>query len=404
MSEPNTGCEPFHLKTNRLIARPRIRLQAPAIIFKLSASLQLSKRGDEVQKFDPYLASGVPLPGNLLQPLQDDPVLRGAAPQLSAARLSRVLPSVHNAHPESLPLKVISRKAIRAIPAISGRMRYHRANSSSTNPAIVAALDVEIPSFAQNHVELESVELRLNNGVCEDMDSSHILKLPMECRPRDNIAFLYRLAPDIGIAGPMGDGPNAKVLDVTINAAVLVSPNCRPQIEMRWKTNVDFSIALNPSFGKPGQSIQRHHRPSSLPPPTTSTTRHNTSTDSANSSAKTSIDGSRSSSSISTDLGVSITFTSSLEVYVGEPFHWDIFIVNRSNKMRRLAIVAIPSFRRTEARKTSSRPSSSSSNSKFKNGAVADAVIDENVLYAAMKSQNTMAAQIVCLTTEIRTG
>ncbi|MCJ1433996.1 hypothetical protein MMC27_003361 [Xylographa pallens] len=386
------------------LTRPRIRLQSPAIMFKISASLQPLATGNSTQEYDPYLPSGVPFPLNLLQSLQDDPALKGAAPRLSAVRLSQRI-AIHPTIPlKTLPLRTVSKKAIRAIPAISARMRYHRSSDSVDKLSIIASLDIEIPVFANNDVDLQSVNVQLNEGEAEDLVGDHILKLPVKCRPRDNIGFLYRLTPPEAVYDGGSSALSAKALEVSIDGEVLVSAICHPRIHMRWRTNVDFSTALNPNFGKPGQSMQRNHRPTSLPAPAAGTFKANIPAESGSDIAKSSTEGSRSTSTTVADIGITATFTATEEVYVGEPFTWDIFIVNRSTKSRRLAIVVIPKLKRIEGRKVGSRPSSSSSNPGSKTGSVADAVVDENTLHAVMKTQSTEGAQLVCLTTEIKIG
>ena len=373
-------------------------------MFKISASLQPPATGSSTQEYDPYLPSGVPLPINLLQPLQDDPALKGIAPRLSALRLSRITAIPPTIPLKTLPLRTVSKKAVRAIPAISARMRYHRSSDTVGKLSIIASLDIEIPVFANNDVDLQSVNVQLNEGEAEDLVGDYILKLPVKCRPRDNIGFLYRLTPPEAVHDGGSSALSAKALEVSIDGEVLVSAICHPSIHMRWRTNVDFSTALNPNFGKPGQSMQRNHRPTSLPAPVAGTFQANIPAESGSDLAKSATEGSGRTSTTMADIGITATFTATEEVYVGETFTWDIFIVNRSTQSRRLAIVIIPKLKRIEGRKVRSRPSSSSSNPASKTGSVADAVVDENMLHAVMKTQSTEGAQLVCLTTEIKIG
>lgn len=383
------------------VARPRIRLQAPAIIFKLSASLQPLKQDKQSVRPDPYLPSGVPLPVNLLQQLEDDPAIKakGNVPRLSDQRLSRTIPTAQASRPETLPIKIISRKAFRAIPALSARMKYHKATGAGRKPTVIASLDIEIPAFAQSVLELRAVKLQLTDGIAQDMVTD-ILKLPMQCRPRDSASFLYCLEPYNAFTETTSMASNTRVLEASISAIVLVSSLCRPQIQVRWRTTVDFSTAVNPNLGKPGQSMQRNNRPASLPAPTGSPFRISQSPG----SAKSSTESSRNNGSSLADMGITIAFSSAGEIRVGEPFGWEIFIVNRSPKARKLILTVIPKRKRLEAKKPASRPSSSASNHGAKPKEVADPVTDENILYAAMKTHSTEHAQLVCLTTDIKIG
>ena len=373
-------------------------------MFKISASLQPRKAVNSLQEYDPYLPSGIPLPVNLLQPLQDDPALKGVGPRLPAFRLSQRTVIPPTIPQEMLPIRTVSKKAIRTIPAISARMRYHQSSDSASKLTVIAALDIEIPAFTDNDVDLKSVNVQLNEGEAKDLVGNDILKLPIKCRPRDHIGFLYRLTPQ---NAPLGGGSialNAKALEVSIDGEVLVSAICHPRIHMRWRTSVDFSAALHPNYGKPTQSMQRNHRPTSLPAPTASTLKANIPAESGSDITKGSIEGSRRASTTIADIGITVTFAAAQDVYVGEPFTWDIFIVNRSTKLRRLAITVIPRLKRIEGRKVGSRPSSSSSNPGSMTSSVAEAIMDENMLHAVMKTQSTEGTQLICLTTEIKIG
>lgn len=345
---------------------------------------------------DPYLPSGVPIQSSVFQPLQDDPALRGVTQRPSGSKASSYHASISSIRSETLPLKTVSKKAIHALPAISARMRYHRSNSISNNSAVVASLDVEVPVFSSSQVELQSIKLQFNDGKVEDLVVGRTIIFPIVSQPRDSTAFLYRLQLAHAVRDNITIASGVKVLEVAIDAEVLVSSVCRPNIQMRWRTNVDFSTALNPNFSKPGQSIQRDHRPRSLPTTMASTFVTNGSGPSTTKSPH---------ERPFPNIGIAVTFTATKEVHVGEPFCWEVLIVNRSKQSRNLAIIVIPKSRGPEARKTTSRPSSSTSNSGSMAGTIADAVVDENLLYAAMKAaQSIDEAHLVCLTTDIKIG
>ena len=348
---------------------------------------------------DPYLQSGVPLPVNLLQSLRDDPALEGVEPQLSALRLSKSMPSTSSPLVQPHPLRAISRKAFRAIPALSGRVRYNKSASLSSRPTLVASLDIDIPSFMQYSVDLRAVMLKLPSGEAEDLSKGQIMKLPVQCRSRDNIIFLYRLSPRAGYV----DGATTKTLDISISATVLVSDICRPEIEMRWKTGVDFSTALNPSYGAPGQSMQRNNRPASLPPPSSNPLAANAPVVVRDAQADLSDSLSPRQKSSTSDSGITATFTGAGNIYVGEPFKWRLFVVNRSSKPRKLAVLVIPKRKKGVIMKHISRPPSSS-NHASKKEVIAEAVIDDNYLYAMQRAGAMENERLVCLTTDLRIG
>lgn len=377
-------------------------MQIPAILFKLSASLRPTQDEILAELSDPFLPSGVPLPANLLQPLQDDPALNGMEPRLSALRLSRTPPSMRAPRPETLPLKVTSRRAVRAISAVSTRIRYHRSKMSARDPVVTASLDIEIPAVVNSITEIKFVDLDFREGKIEMVAKNHMLKLPIRCRPRDNIVFLYYLTLSPAFADRMSAASNSKALEISIKATVLISETCHPRIEMRWRTNVDFLTALNPDFRRPGQSMQRSSRPTNLPTAAGSaSTLQNT-----NNMTKVSSEPHRNMQDLAPlkETGITVTFTALGNVHVGEPFRWDVFIVNHSGKSKQLSVIAIPKRTRRYSKTMSLGPSSTNSKVEFQKPLIADAVLDENGLYTMNRKGSSETVQLICLTTDIKIG
>jgi hypothetical protein len=89
-------------------------------------------------------------------------------------------------------------------------------------------------------------------------------------------------------------------------------------------------------------------------------------------------------------------------IYPGVPFFWSIFIVNRSDRPRKLALIALPKRRRTEARIT--RPPSTGHARQRKDPKIADAVVDENIVYAMQRNSAVESTDIVCLSSDTRVG
>lgn len=355
---------------------------------------------------DQYLPSCVPTSLNLLESLQDDPELSGVKPYLSALRLSRATYTAQHLKAQPQPLTRIAQRAFPAMPALSARIRYSRSNFNSGKPMVVASLDIETAPFLECEISLEKVQTRMAEGSAEDLATGPTIRLPMKCQPRDAAVFLYRLLPLDSFADQPIITSNARTLDIVIGATVLVSADCRPHIEMRWKTAVDISTPLNPSYGAPGQSLQRNNRPASLPVPSSNDGKlllsasaqsaeiANTAGAAANGHGPAPV----------TDLGCTLTFTGPTEVYVGKPFGWDVFVVNRSSHSRKLALLVISKHRRGETRNKHLSKGSSSSAGGSEDGTMADAVIDENFLYAMQKNATTDTAQLVNLSTDVRIG
>ncbi|KAL9613642.1 MAG: hypothetical protein Q9167_001818 [Letrouitia subvulpina] len=268
----------------------------------------------------------------------------------------------------------------------------------------MATLDIETAPFQDDDILLTKVETQYSGGAIEDLCSEDILKLPKKCRPKDHLAFLYRLHHNGELMHKDNTSPYSRSLTVVIEANVLVSETCKPKIQMKWKSNVEFSAPLNPNFVAPGQAMQRSKRPPNLP---VTAGNKDLSDQSQLANAANNVEsGQQRHQAISTGHnGVTMTLTAPRDVYVGEPFTWDVFIVNGSSKPRKLAIVVIPKRNLAGVKSyLSKRSSSSSASGRRGNLEMADAAMDENRLYAMQKSVSREEVQIVSLSTEVRLG
>lgn len=255
-------------------------------------------------------------------------------------------------------------------------------------------------AFSDEDISITHVNMQLSEGSAEDMGKGLVPLLPLMCRPKDNPTFLFRLT----TAGRSLDASNrssATTVLITVHATVLVSETCRPSIEMRWKTGVDFSTPLSP----PTPSMQRRNRPSSLQ--RTSFTADGdvlpASTRDGGASSDSGSNEQRQNVGSVTDLGMSISFTAPKSVCVGKPFSWDVLVLNRSSRARQLALMVIPRRRKGFTGAHSSN-SSSSSVRLGSDGEYANAVIDEDVLYAMQMNAGHEAMQVISLSTDVRVG
>ncbi|KAG8533259.1 uncharacterized protein KY384_002042 [Bacidia gigantensis] len=347
--------------------RPRLRLKTPMILFNASAVLHPHKQQVKDALRDPYLSSGVPTSQNLFEPLRMKEVTKGMAPSLSASRLHRVQQRGEDSLTQPKPMRVNNPEPFPALPAISSRIRYHKANIQPGQAALVASLDMEIAPFSKDDIEIASVEMHIVGGAALDMGQGHTPKLPVKCRPKDNLVFLYRLACE----DVMTDASTSalRLIDITVNGVVLASEQSKPLIQMHWKTSVDFSSALNPAFGAPGQSLQRKNRPSSL---TIQSSTTGSSTDSP-------LISEPSLSSLS-ELGITITFTAPPEIYVQESFVWDVLVLNRSARARHFLMTAVTKSDKGGTRKDLVKaPPSFVSKLQVKD--VAESVVDESAVF-----------------------
>ncbi|RAL63799.1 hypothetical protein DID88_003443 [Monilinia fructigena] len=326
-------------KLSAFLARPRLRLQYPSVVFAATANLKAAEQVDTNTLRQEYLPSQVPSGLNLLEAFNGDVYLKGIKPRLSALRVARVAPSAQIARDLARPFKNISRQSIKVYPAMNARVRISPDDSDATNKSRIRAIDISITATAN------------------------------------------------------------------------VGNVCKPQIAMQWSTSLDFTPPINNGFGQSTKPIQHPNRPSALSigatfdsiptisslavnhPDALPTVEVTTPTHSHN----------RNQSSVP-DFGVTMTFSSpsTSPVYPGHPFIWSIFIVNRSDRPRKLALLVLPKRRRTEARIT--RPPSAGHGSARRDPKVADAVLDDNIIYAMQRNSAMESSEVVCLSTDTRVG
>lgn len=383
--------------------RPKIRLQTPIIVFQPSAILRDAKSVEYGLSEDPYLPGGVSASTNLLDSLKHDPVLRGFQPKLSALRLSRIGSVSHDVDFNNHSIKVLPQRNFRALPPLTARVRYFKSSTPGGKLALFASLDLETAPFSHHDLVITAIETNLSEGLAVALDSTP-LKLPMPCRPKDSASFLFHLTPARGRSElPDSTSLTSTTFDIRIEAIVIISETCRPRIKMRWKTGVDFTMALNPSLGAPGQSSQHEQKPGILPVSAPSDGALTILDNEGRSAVEMVNLGASQRTKSANGLGITITFTAPRVVRVGEPFHWDALLVNRSDMPRRLAILVIPKRKRGDFKGHSSRPSNSSMGGR-KDGGIADHFIDENLLYAMQRNTGREPPQIVSLSTDIKIG
>lgn len=337
----------------------------------------------------------VPASSNILQPLSSDKAFRQKDPFLPASRLLRVVPAtfsedpIYNVHQQT-------GHPIRVAAAASARIRYSRLNSYTGQPTTVASLDFEVTPFLSCDIIFDKAELHLSDGTVETLSDVPELTPPITCSPRDDVTLVYKLTSEYGPDPIPSSTVTTSILDISLGAVILLSEDCHPRLSMQWRTNVDFSLPLNPTFGGPSPALQRNNRPASLP----MTPTHASTNSGIPPPSRSSI---RERAYSVTDLAVSISFSGPASVEVGKPFSWGVFIVNRSTVPRKFAMVAIPRRKRVDPRGHVARPSSSSMSSR-KEYQVAEAVTDDNIVHAMQKSVAGQEAELVCLSTDIRVG
>ena len=393
-------------KLSAFLARPRLRLQNPSVVFAATANLKAAEQVDTDALRQEYLASQVPSGLNLLEAFSGDAYLKGIKPRLSALRVARVAPAAQIVRDLARPFKNISRQSIKVYPAINARVRYSRPNVTPNNNSVIASLDIDITPFVNCDIVLTDIQIKVHGGQVRDLNQISGLILPIICRPQDDISFLYRILPDdIDVTNKF------RAIDISITATANVTTVCKPQIVMQWSTSLDFTPPINNGFGQPAKPIQRAHRPSALSIgatfdsiPTISSLAINHPDALPTIEATTPTRPNHRHQNSVPDFGVTMTFSSptTSPIYPGHPFIWSIFIVNRSDRPRKLALLVLPKRRRTEARIT--RPPSAGHGSNRRDPKVADAVLDDNIIYAMQRNSAMENSEVVCLSTDTRVG
>ncbi|KAF2735208.1 hypothetical protein EJ04DRAFT_534376 [Polyplosphaeria fusca] len=371
------------------IGRPRGRFHKPLIYFHPTASLKPPERVKKSVIDDEYLPSKVPTALNLLQPFENDPALAGTHPRLSSLRISKIAPTAPLARELVRPIHTGQRRLFRALPALIWRIRYSKVPASLSDASLIASLDLEVAHVTGYNITIDDVKISMRGGTVKSIagheESSRIYK------PADQMTYLYKLTPDLAADGTPKYGADGHILNLKIGAKVLISEQCRPKISIEWKTAVDFSVDHNENLVRAAHRLSnpsahaplKADNPDSLPS-------HDT-------NIKEEDDGNK-------VINVTLTLSGPAQVHVGEPFRWDAFVVNRSDKTRKLAILALPK-RKRDLDRHKAHPSTSSIGARTDSkDLLAHAVVDENVVYAKQKQARTEPADLVCLTTDVRIG
>jgi len=341
------------LQTELRLSHPERQMYRPAVQITCSLFIPRHSGYTHAQATEDYMASGVPLPENLLQGLQNSPAFAETNIQLPANRIQKVVPRSKVAAPEIRPVRAISRQ-IAVVPAIAVRL----ARSTIDHQTLVS-LEIEVLKWSNRGMVLEEVT---ESKRYEKHRPLHDIKLPQNMAVADKTTVIFRL-------------DSTKYMELHVNARALLSDDCSPRL------SIQRSIFPQPLTGQPSRvSLTRHwQRPTSQV--------------------------SRPTSMAIPDKGMTFSLSAPSRVDAGETFKLDILVVNRSVKKRRLAILAV-----TESHKASStakRFSKHSSQPAWDGASnIARPIVDENTLYKAQNGQSRHAtrAEIVSLTADAKVG
>jgi hypothetical protein len=264
-------------------------------------------------------------------------------------------------------------------------MRYSKMHTALNDASLMASLDLEVAHVPGCHITIESIDVDLENGWVQPL-SDYTFGSAVH-KPGDQITYLYKIRPDLMSERRSIHGHDGHVLSLKITAKMLVSNGSSPKLDIHWKTPVDFTPD-NPSLVKaahrlsnPGFQQIKGYNPDALPQDV-----HSQQGDAPL-------------------INVILTISGPPRVQAGDIFYWEVFIVNRSDKTRKLAVLVLPK-RKRDLEKHMARPSTSSAGGYQgeNKDIIASSVVDENIVYAKQKNARTEAAELICLTTDVRIG
>lgn len=256
-------------------------------------------------------------------------------------------------------------------------------HASLADLSLMASLDIEVSQYTSYSVKIKKVDLSLQGGDIKALTNTNTTT---PSSPGDQLSYLYKATPDLGPDGTPALGSKGHILTLIIEADILVSDDCRPHVSIQWRTPVDFASEQQSNLIKAAHRLSSTSQAGSIKSPD-ALPAHDTQEANAPSNA----------------INVTLTITGPPSVGVGKLFNWDVFIVNRSDKIRRLAIMVIPK-RKRDAHRPQSSASSVGGRMPEKKELLATAVLDENIVYARQKGAKTECTELVCLTTDIRLG
>ncbi|EKG19452.1 hypothetical protein MPH_03315 [Macrophomina phaseolina MS6] len=299
-------------KVDVFIGHPRSRLPKPVVYFSVGASLKPAQQVKSEVLDDEYLPSLAPLSGNLLEAFTRDPALKGIKPHLSASRITKVAPAPS-----------VERDLLRPL------------QNASRHLSIFASFDFEVTGMSGYSLILNEVDLSLSDGRVEQCGPNLGSDSENTYKTGDQVALLYKLIPN-NVSKDFTVPMNIHALDVRIRAKVLLSEECQPEVVIDWRTNVDIAHVLKSKLRVPDHLLGR------------SAHQRNVSSINASSPSKPTgpdslpyLEAGQQEAQASGDIDIAVTVVGPERVYVAEPFVWDVFIVNRSERARRLEFQVI---------------------------------------------------------------
>ncbi|KAH0007924.1 hypothetical protein KCU78_g11514, partial [Aureobasidium melanogenum] len=380
---PDEGDQSYAIwKTTLYLRFPPQRLHRPSIHLTASAiSKPAEVFGPTIQ--DEYMIScAPPTSENLFQSLQHSSRNASSQPYLPSSRIHKVAPRAAPTTQEARPLRTSSR-LFNVSPALAIKVHITPEQVSD----VLLCLDLE--SARHGGVQIDEIRAEGSSLTVEPFSADlAALSLPTTLQTGDKSTFLYKLARPKDTAGVPSHHSRPSSVTFQIRAVAQVSDTCSAQIQARWHGNVNFpplqpakSIPLRPqSVASTTQDLNSRPLSKRVSTMTTRPMSGMTQVDSA---------------------GVTFAFTAPDKVKEGETFLLDVFVVNRSTRRKRLAIVAIPkSVKSAQSQHTLRFPNISRQDSHH----TAEAVMDDRTIYHMQDQREARISEVVCLNADVRVG
>ncbi|KAI5205482.1 hypothetical protein E4T39_02995 [Aureobasidium subglaciale] len=377
-------------KSTLYLRFPPQKLHRPSIHLTASATLKPveTPAGSTDSTRAEYMTSALPTSENLLQSLQHTSQSTSNQPYLPSSRIHKVAPRPSSTTQDTRPLRTSS-KLFPVSPALN--IKVHLTPEQVSD--MLLCLDVESARHAgYGGVQVDEIKAEGNNLTVESFSAGlGVLDMPVMLQTGDRSTFLYKLARTKDSTGALSHHNNRpSSVTFSIRAVARISDTCSAVIQARWYGNVNFP---------PSQPTKRI----SLRPQSVASTLAPQDINSRPLSKRLSSTTARplSSTTQADSAGVTFAFTAPERVDEGETFHLDVFVVNRSTRRKRLAIVAIP---KTAKSAQSHYDLRSSNITRQDSHQTAESVSDDRTIYHMQHQREAQVAEVVCLNADVRVG
>ncbi|KAF3909863.1 hypothetical protein ABW21_db0205738 [Orbilia brochopaga] len=351
------------------LGHPKAKPVNPRVYFLASATLKLLNQNTRLPENE-YLSSRQALNVNILESFGGESP--DNLPYLSALRVSRVIPTQPAAKESFSPLGYSSKKVYPIVPGLNFKLRGNKTLRKANTENLFAHLTLEVTPQLGCNFEIRDVILECGGAQVSSMDASE-KTFPTVLQVMDEITFLFKIP---NKPSPSQPASLLKHLVVKLKGQAMLSDICKPLISTHWETSIDFS--------------SRHHEHST----TAVTTASHPNPPSLRLTTRPVSSGSNIGVSVAEPMGLTITFTAlTLNVHPGDIFAWRVFVMNRSSRARRLALLVPPKRRKGEGKILPSVPHN-----------MTEPVVEDAALYSSYKSQHLEAVELIPLVNDVRIG